>query len=815
MSAEGGQQRLSGSVRFAGFELDPAEFALRQQGVSVHIEPQCLAILTYFVQRPQRLVTRDELLDEIWGHRYISDSAVSTQIKALRQVLGDTQKERQFIETVRGRGFRFVAEVVSANAGAANSDSVTNLGPERTPLFGRESLKADVRARLGEHRLVSLLGLGGVGKTRLAKAVGRDVIGEYSDGVCWLDLVPVRDMASLVTTVAHGLKLALGPDEGVASLAARVRDRQLLLILDNCEHVIEQVVAMVDHLLDATSRLRVLATCRVPLRLPDEHRLQVPPLPVAESNDPGAQPAVGLFAAAALRHGIELRADDIGKVHELCQALDGLPLALELAAAQLRIFSVAELQQQLGERLRFQGTDATAPPDRSNLNAVLMAMWQALSDDDRELMGRLLAFAASFTATDAQQLSQHLPFAESFARLADCSLVVRDEGRSSWRVLETVKLFIAEHTPPPVRAAGAEAHALWALRQLNLDENFLRYRTADWCETHYLDVQRARHHFAATERLVLAAELSVGTCLSMHFDIGARAARTITEIEGYLEAVDEPRLLTWLHIGAVFASQAAHDPQRLVHHGTAAVTAAKETQDLALQSLAHTLGSWGLALTDPEQGLRMIDDAVALARQSDHSLYEDLALAYRAWLLAVARRFSEARPVCAEIVERRGAEADETYALYAAMAGSIAAADVDNIAPARAAMERLAQSNLNHWGTDVLSASILSELGESSAAAELCWQVYRRVSLAGVNPWPDLLVALAALACACGEPELAGPWLNSVKHSRTPTRSFMATVAYRRMRDRVALASAPAAELAETSQEALAWLSQQLEKQNP
>ena len=221
-----------------------------------------------------------------------------------------------------------------------------NLPVMRTPLLGREQDLEEVVGHLSERALVSLTGIGGTGKTRLALAAAATVTDDFPDGVWFVDLVPVSNPDDLPGAVARAAGLELGSGGALDSLVELLVGRAALFVLDNCEHLTDAVADLVDAILDRTDDPTLLATSREPLGLPDEQQVDLDPL----AADSEASPAVELFVATASRAGVEVGEGDRPAIVEICQRLDGLPLAVELAAGQLRHLSLVDLGDRLDQR---------------------------------------------------------------------------------------------------------------------------------------------------------------------------------------------------------------------------------------------------------------------------------------------------------------------------------------------------------------------------------------------------------------------------------------------------------------------------------
>ncbi|MEM9623730.1 MAG: winged helix-turn-helix domain-containing protein [Pseudomonadota bacterium] len=800
MTSQTKENFLDMTVQFADFEFNPSEHTLLHLGDRVAIEPQSFAILNLLLAHPNQLVTRDQLLDQVWGHRYVTDSALSTQIKAVRQALGDTGRERKYVETVRGKGFRFIAEVLPISP-PTEPAGMTNLGVERTPLIGREAEKTELLTLLRSQRWVSVLGLGGVGKTRLVKAVGHEAVRYFADGVWWIDLVAASDSDAVFTAIAHTLNLGIHLDEGVGALAEHLADRQLLLILDNCEHIVEEVAFLMNKLLESTRQPKFLTTSRVPLSLPDEQRLVL--LPLTTGDAAGALGfAEQLFVREAQRHGFVLTDDQIPEVTALCQSLDGLPLAIQLAAAQLRIYNLSELQQKLDARLSFVGTTNSPSPERNNLGAVLDSMWHTLSKTDQTLLAYLVAFPSDFSAMDAEAMFQNDAFALSFAHLADCSLISRGDGQS-WRLLETVNLFCAQNSSEAQRHQGEQAHAHWVLDRIDVARNLYSRDTARWCEARYDDIQQAQLYFRSVDQPELAAEVCAGTALAMHFDPGARASIALNQINDYLALVQDPTRLARLHIAAIIASK---EPSVAYHHGSESLEIAQQCEDDDLKSLAITMAAWTKSLASLEQGDALFDEAIELAQNANNPLYADLALCYRAGLMAASSRFEEASNLAKAIVERGEQNPDPTYPYYAASTVLLATVDSSNSDELDLHIQRVRDFGMRHWATELVTAVVLAEAGQVGTAMQLCRTIHEQVSRTGASPWPELLIGLAAIADAQGHEKMAAEWLAAVRQAPIPSRTLQTVIAYRRVRERLKVRVQNTETLDQTIAQATRWL---------
>ncbi|WP_077104474.1 LuxR family transcriptional regulator [Mycobacterium terramassiliense] len=323
-----------------------------------------------------------------------------------------------------------------------------NLPSQFTRFVGRRLQVTEVRKLSSEDRLVTLTGAGGVGKTRLAVEVASQSVAEYGDGVWYVDLAPITDPELVPVTVARALGLPDQPGRSTMDTVLHfVRDRQLLMVLDNCEHLLDACAEMVVALLSATPGLSLLATSREPLGVGGEATWRVPSLSVADE-------AIELFAdRARLGHtGFALTDDSAAVVAEICQRLDGMPLAIELAAARVRALSLPEILGSLHDRFRLlTGGSRTAVRRQQTLRASVDWSHALLTEPERVLFRRLAAFSGGFDLDSAQAVAaggeiQRYQVLDQLSLLVDKSLVVADESgsRTRYQLLETVRQYAQE-----------------------------------------------------------------------------------------------------------------------------------------------------------------------------------------------------------------------------------------------------------------------------------------------------------------------------------------------------------------------------------
>jgi len=329
----------------------------------------------------------------------------------------------------------------------ATRRSVGNLPAELTSFVGRRHELAEAKRLLSVARLLTLTGAGGVGKTRLALRVAADVRRAFPDGVWLVELADLRDPHLLPNTVASAFGLRSTADQA-AGLVEYLEDKQLLIVLDNCEHVVDECAALAAKLLAACGGVRVLATSRHTLHVEGEHLLQVEPLAVPGAEDADASDAVTLFAdrAAAVVAGFELTQDNRAAVVRICRRLEGIPLAIELAAVRLRVLSVDQLVRRLDDRFGLLTVrPRAAGPRQHTLEAAIDWSFELCSPDEQRLWVRLAIFPGGFDLDAAERIGavDRDRVLDLVAGLVDKSVISRQDGtfgRHAWyRMLETVR----------------------------------------------------------------------------------------------------------------------------------------------------------------------------------------------------------------------------------------------------------------------------------------------------------------------------------------------------------------------------------------
>lgn len=361
---------------------------------------------------------------------------------------------------------RALARRAPQPAGAARPHAAPVLPGPLTSFIGRVTERAVLSEQIRTHRQVTALGPGGVGKTRLALAVATQAAGEYSDGVWFVDLVPVSDPDLIATAVAGALGLGEQPGRDMtASVVAALADRHALLVLDNCEHVVDGVALFLERLLATCPRVTVLATSRARLMVPFERVYLVPPLSLAVE---GESDAVALFMERAAAVGRPLDPPLREQIVSICERLDGMALAIELAAARYPTLGLDGITAALSHPLRMLTGGSRADERHRSVRAALNWSHALLEPADRALLRRVSVFVASFTAAAAAEvtLGEEGLVADGLARLAEQSLLVvtASPAGTEYRALETIRQYGTERLAEAGELADARSrHLRWCL----------------------------------------------------------------------------------------------------------------------------------------------------------------------------------------------------------------------------------------------------------------------------------------------------------------------------------------------------------------
>lgn len=418
------------------------------------MEPQVFGVLCYLAEHRDRLVTKEELLDNVWGDQFVSESALTTRIKQVRRAVGDDGRSQHTIKTVHGTGYRFVSPVSPASPASSTEseerlEAPTSLPLPLTPIVGRANDVQAVVGMLREHRLVTLTGVGGVGKTRLAVEVANALAREWSHGARWIELAPIFEAEVLPAAVATALGVSTDSDEHIVdSIAEAMSGQEVLIVLDNCEHLIGAAADLAHFVLGRADTVTILATSREDLRVEGERVWAVSPL---DTSDGRQSAAAELFVqrAEALTAGYEV-GQDLDVVVDICRRLDGIALAIELAAARTVSMSPQQIRNRLSDRFHLLSTTRTSVDRHQTLRQAISWSFDLLDEDERHLLQCCSVFADGFDAEAAIAVGGDridevtgIDLLDSLARKSLLT-VERIEGGVRFDMLETIRQYAAD-----------------------------------------------------------------------------------------------------------------------------------------------------------------------------------------------------------------------------------------------------------------------------------------------------------------------------------------------------------------------------------
>jgi len=456
--------QLPDRLRFGRFELRNNERQLLQDDRPVALGARAFDLLVALIERRDRLVGKAELLDVVWPGLVVEEANLPVQVSGLRKLIG-----AQAIATVPGRGYRFVA-ALEADAGASSvaEAAAAEKAPRATSrdvrpalpslpatLIGRENDTDALVDVLRHQRMVTLVGTGGIGKTALALAAANVLEGAYPDGTCWVDLTAITSPALVVTAVAQALTLPTGRGNAqLAGLVAGLQSAKILVVLDNAEHVADAVGQLASALLRGTRGVHLLVTSQRPSKTEGERVFRVGPLEVPADGTPAQRAltigSVALFMDQCQAAGwrFELDSGNVDRVIRLCRQLDGLPLALKLAAARLPLLGLDGFESRLDDRFRLLVGDSPSAPSRQKTLMATMEWSHALLSASEQIVFRKLAVCVGGFSLDlAIAISRddaidEWAVVDCLEGLVDRSLVVADGGdRPRYRLLESTRLY--------------------------------------------------------------------------------------------------------------------------------------------------------------------------------------------------------------------------------------------------------------------------------------------------------------------------------------------------------------------------------------
>ena len=421
------------AIHFGPYRIYPGQRLVLEGDQPLRLGRRALDILLILLQHAGNVVSKQVLIAGVWPDSVVEDINLRVHMAALRKALGDGQTGQRYIITVAQRGYSFVAPYSMQAfephpAPAAVERSRHNLPVRRTRLIGRQALVERLVTHLSRQRFITLVGPGGIGKTTVALRVAEQLIGQYRDGIRLLDLAPINDPSMITTHLATLLDLSVHDTEPMGSLVNFLSERQMLLVIDNCEHLVDAVALLCENILRGAPNVHILATSREGLRAEGEfvQRLESldcpPPSTVLDRAQALSFSALQLFVerAMASHDSFELHDAQLPVLVDICHRLDGIPLAIELAAAQVGRFGLSGLLTQLqgSFRLLAHGSDLSLARHQT-LRATLDWSFELLSPCEQVCLRRLGVFRGGFTLASAAAVivGEHIEPDEVFASI--------------------------------------------------------------------------------------------------------------------------------------------------------------------------------------------------------------------------------------------------------------------------------------------------------------------------------------------------------------------------------------------------------------
>jgi predicted ATPase/DNA-binding winged helix-turn-helix (wHTH) protein len=447
-------------LRFGPFELNVAERSLKKADQVIPLGGRAYDILIALLENAGEVVGKAELIAKAWPDVTVEEGSLRVHLSALRKALGDGQFGNKYIASIQGHGYSFIAPVTGHGRGNASA-GMSNLPPALGRMVGRENVVLEIQEWLQtEQRLITILGAGGIGKTTVALSVGHGALADFSGAIFFVDLSTVSDKEHLIGAIASAAGLDSQLADPKQALLNFLRPRKALIILDSCEHFIEKTAEIADTIFQTIPEIYILATSREALHVPGERVLPLFPLdcppeqPGLTASDVLAYPAARLFVErVSVRRGdFSLGDDEAAMVAEICRKLDGIALAIELAAGRAAIFGVKNTVARLGSRLDLlKFGRRTASPRHQTLIATLDWSHDHLSEIERVLLRRVAIFVGHFTLEAALAVAEEVGIDEpeisaALGNLVNKSLIGVGTGSRGpyYRLLDTTRAYALE-----------------------------------------------------------------------------------------------------------------------------------------------------------------------------------------------------------------------------------------------------------------------------------------------------------------------------------------------------------------------------------
>jgi predicted ATPase/DNA-binding winged helix-turn-helix (wHTH) protein len=781
---------MSDRRRFGRFELRPTERQLIVDGMPSTLGSRAFDLLLALHERRDRTVPKSELMDLVWPGLVVEENNLQVQVSALRKLLG-----AQAIATIPGRGYRFVLvadteqpsqKLASGALQPLAPDQLAALPAAPESFFGRDDDLAALCRLLSEHRMVTVLGAGGIGKTTLALAAAHEqaIAGAT---VAWVELAPLADPALIPVAMAQALQLPLGPGDARAALVRSMHPLQALLVLDNAEHLVDAVAEIAQALLGAAPGVQLLVTSQAPLKIDAEWLFRVGSLAVAEPGTPVDRAlgygAVALFdarARAADRRFV-LDPQNVNLVIDLCQRLDGLALAIRLAAARLPLFGLAGLHARLAEQLKLvAGGIRGAPARQQTLRATHDWSFHLLAPVEQAVFRRLGVFVGGFTLSSAAAVARdetHDEWAaiEALAALVERSLVVTDERPDPrYHLLQSAREYALERLEEAGETQALRtrhAQRLLALMEQSIADDQAGMSDREWLARHgcEFDDLRAAIDWSEVHDPPMAVAL-VGASLNLFPMLGL--THQAWEYTEQLEhrVVDATALAAarfWTLRSLVLQIKAPLDSNDAALKSVERFRASGNRLGL-LRALAFVITT--TVRTSPAESKReLLNELTEIERSEGHAFMRIHRLAAAAVLASEEKRFAESRALftCAVDMARAAGRDRQCANLLAWLAdldkdaGELDAA-VAHSREAVALYRARGVSNVEH-GLRALLTPLL-EVGDIAEARRVLAELIELSRRSGWYEFSVLPARLATFAMLDGRFESAAQLLGLADH---------------------------------------------------
>jgi predicted ATPase/DNA-binding winged helix-turn-helix (wHTH) protein len=536
------QNQVNDGLSFGPFNLLVGERLLTRDGAPVELGARALDILIVLLSSPNEIVSKKDLMSRVWPDVTVEEGSLRFHMSGLRQALGDGKDGARYITTLPGRGYCFVAPVSRASGSGDDVPHApanfphANLPSRLSRMVGREEDVLRLSAQLTASRIVSIVGVGGIGKTTVAVAVGHHLSAAFDGAALFVDFGMLSDPNLVAPGVASVLGLAVGSNDVRPSLIAYLRDKRILLILDTCEHLIDAVATLASSIIEAAPQVHILITSREALRIEGErvYRLDAlgcpPDDPEITAEAVLSFPATQLFMERAAASGVSLDVNDADAriVASICRKLDGVALAVELAARRVETCGLSQTAALLDQHLTLGWLGSrTAPPRQKTLQATLDWSFGLLTEPERTVLRRLAIFVGHFTLDAALEVVTSTTLDRSMVFGAIDSLVAKSMVATQpigammrYRLLDTTRAYALQFlTDDTERTELAVRHAAYYRRWF---EQF----GADW-PTLSTGTERAPH-FAALNNVRAALEWCF--CAKGNIEVGVRLAAAATPV---------------------------------------------------------------------------------------------------------------------------------------------------------------------------------------------------------------------------------------------------------------------------------------------